>query len=75
MERMRIVGAMLAMMVVSSAPATADVKFDDDDKYDDIEDKIDYIEDCYHKVYDIDDKYYDYWWYVHDDKYFDIYDG
>jgi hypothetical protein len=26
-------------------------------------------------VYDIDDKYYDYWWYVHDDKYFYIYDG
>ena len=69
MERMRMVGAMLAMMGVSSAPATADVKFDD------IEYKIDYIEDYYHKVYDIDDKYYDYWWYVHDDKYFDIYNG
>jgi hypothetical protein len=54
---------------VSSAPATADVKFDD------IEDKIDYIEDYYHKVYDIDNKYYDYWWYVNDHKYFDIYDG
>jgi len=74
--------AMLATMAVSSVPAMADVKFDDDDKYDRIEDKIDdradFIEDYYDEVYgidiDIDDEeYYDYWRYGHDD-YFDIYD-
>lgn len=79
MKRMRLVGAivaMLAMMALSSVPALADVKFDHD-KYDDIEDKLDEHIDFLEDRYDIDiddDEYYDYWWYGHDDKYFDIYD-
>jgi hypothetical protein len=73
MKRTRMVVETIAAMVtmaISSVPALADGKFDDD-KHDRIEDRIDEradrIEDFYDEVYDIDldlddDEYYYYWW-------------
>jgi hypothetical protein len=73
MRRTRMVVAAVAAMAtlaVSSVPAMANGKFDDD-RGDRIEDRIDErvyrIEDFYDEVYDIDldlddDDYYYYWW-------------